>query len=245
MSNSGKYYGSKRELKRADFFKSYSNSDHITEKMLSLIDRKINNVKPKRILDLGTGNGYLIREVLARNPDILKNKVVLVGIDSSPTMIDIAKKVSKNNSIEFKTMDNNDIKYPDNYFDLVIAKAVSNISVQEIYRVLRKDGNFIYKEYGDGKGIYEIMSLMKNRLTHSGDNLTKTMVQVGFSNVEIRKYYIPISRTLDELRAIVDTMRVLPKRVTNNKAHKIIDKFYGDSISKIIHSDPYLIIGIK
>ncbi len=245
MYNNGQYYDLKKELQRADFFKSYSNNDHITEKMLNLIDRKINKLKIKRILDLGTGNGYLIREVVNRNPNILKEKVVLVGIDTSSTMINIAKTNADNSLIEFKIMDNNDLHYPDNFFDLVIAKAVSNISIQEIYRVLRKGGNFVYKEYGGGKGIYEIISLMKKRLVHNGDKLTKTMQDIGFSDVWIQKYYIPMSRTLDEIYAIVDTMRVLPKGITKNKAYNIIDTFYGDSLSKIIHSDPYLITAIK
>ena len=244
MSDNGKYYGLKREDKRSDFFKSFPNSDKITDKMLYIIDKKISEIKPTEILDLGTGNGFLIREVYKRNRDVLKSSK-LIGIDSSSQMIEIAKRLDKKSPIEFTIMDNNATNFPDSHFDLIIAKAVSNISVPEVYRILKNGGWFIYKEYGSGKGIVELMEIMKGKSSHSGNSIIKQMEEIDFSSFELRNYYIPLLKSIEEAHAVIDTMRILPKKTSHKDAHKNIDKYYDSDKSKVIHSDPYLIIGQK
>ncbi len=244
MSNSGKYYGLKRENKRLSFFKAYTNNDNVTNEMLDIIEKKITETQPISILDLGTGNGYLIREVLRRNKNALKSST-LIGIDSSSVMIEIANNYLDAEAIEFIEMDNNRTKFQNDYFDIIIAKAVSNISTTEVYRILKTGGWFIYKEYGPGRGIVEIMTSMRKRRVHSGDRIVDDMKRMGFGNIELRKFYIPLSRTRDEVRAITDTMRILPYGITRDKVTRAIDEYYREKSWKIIHSDPYLIIGQK
>lgn len=244
MSNSGSYYGVKRELKRADFFKSFSTNDNVTEYMLRIIDEKIETSNPLRILDLGTGNGYLIREVEKRNKSKL-NSTELIGIDSSSEMVEIAQNNKPRTKVNFFVMDNNHLQFEDNSFDLVIAKAVSNVSISEVYRILNNDGWFVYKEYGPGKGIVEVMKNMKKLAIHSGDKLVNSMETVGFKRIELMKFYIPLLRSFDELNAIIDTMRILPNKITRPEAHKIVDVYFGGRDVSIIHSDPYLVVGQK
>jgi SAM-dependent methyltransferase len=160
-------------------------------------------------------------------------------------MIEIAKSYSDAGAIDFIEMNNSNTEFQNDYFDIIIAKAVSNISTNEVCRILKTGGWFIYKEYGPGKGIVEIMATIRKQKFHSGDRIVEEMKQVGFGNIELRKFHIPLSRTRDEVRAIADTMRILPHGVTRGKVTMAIDEYYGGKSWKTIHSDPYLIIGQK
>lgn len=242
MSNSGKFYNLRRESRRNSFFKEYKNNDNVTNIMLAIIDSMIRINTPKTIIDLGTGNGFLIKKTYYRNENFLRS-TRLIGIDSSKEMIKFANE-GNDKKIEFIVMDNNQLLFPDEYFDMIIAKAVSNISIPEIYRVLKKDGTFIYKEYGTGKGIVEIMELLKNSRAKNNKVLA-AMRDIGFSSIELRDYYIPVKRACQESHDLVDTMRILPRGIKRQDAHRIIDNFYTDKKIIPIHSDPYIIIGVK
>lgn len=96
-----------------------------------------------RILDLGCGNGRLV-EVLN---DL---KVEYTGVDSSDTMISIAK--IKYPSLKFQTIDFLNLPFPDNHFDKIYCLAVFHHIpsveyrikfLKEIRRTLKKDGQLI------------------------------------------------------------------------------------------------------
>ena len=54
--------------------------------------------------------------------------------------------------------DNNKLPYKKSEFDMVIGKLVTNFSAREVFRILKKNGNFIYKEYGKYKGMKELFA---------------------------------------------------------------------------------------
>ena len=106
----------------------------IAEKILSKIDEG-------RILDIGTGPGYVPLEIAKRNPSL-----EIWGIDVSTTMIKLARKNAEKAGVEnvrFEAMSAYDLKFPKEYFDLIISVGVlhhlSNPlkAFNEMYRVLK------------------------------------------------------------------------------------------------------------
>jgi SAM-dependent methyltransferase len=105
-----------------------------------------------RILDLGTGPGYLPIEIATRNPD-----VSVIGVDMSPDMVRMAHAnaqasgVSK--SVEFRTGDPTNIPYPGRYFDLVVSVNVLHHwqdpirMFEEVYYALVPGGQFWIYDY--------------------------------------------------------------------------------------------------
>jgi len=244
------YYDSKKIAERATFFSCFNINDGVTEEFIKIISDHIHYKKEFKLLDLGTGDGFLIQEILKRNSSKLDmQKTKLVGIDLSSDMIAVAqKKFNTNKNMHFYIMDNNNIKYPDNYFDIVTAKSVSSFSASEVNRVLKPGGLFFYKEYNHGKGLVEIMDLLIKKsksISSIGAEKINEMKSIGFNKLELREYYIPLLRKRENVEAIIKTMRVLPFDVNQSDALIAIKRSYGRSTEKIIHSDPFIVIGEK
>lgn len=99
------------------------------------------DLQGKKVLDLGCGDGYDLSR--------LKQKGALIsGIDSSKEMVKLAQ--AKNPGAEIQTGTFDALPFADNSFDLVISKWVFQNSetidpiYQEVVRVLKPGGNFIY-----------------------------------------------------------------------------------------------------
>jgi ubiquinone/menaquinone biosynthesis C-methylase UbiE len=72
--------------------------------------------KPKHILDIGCGTGYLQRQLAERCPDTDD----LVGIDPAPGMIEAAIHANDGSRVRFGTGVAEHLSYPDEVFDLII-----------------------------------------------------------------------------------------------------------------------------
>jgi ubiquinone/menaquinone biosynthesis C-methylase UbiE len=97
-------------------------------------------VEEGRILDIGTGPGYLPIEIAKKYPS-----TEAVGIDISERMIEIAEKNSRDiANVDFVVMDANKLEFDDNYFDFIVSSGSSHhwrnpVRIyNEIYRVLKK-----------------------------------------------------------------------------------------------------------
>jgi len=103
-------------------------------------------LSPKlKTLELGCGNGAIWKV----NKNRLPENIDLTLTDLSEGMLDAAKSNLKEiSSIKYLLMDIQDIKYPDNSFDLVIANHMlyhipNRISaIKEVARVVKSDGRF-------------------------------------------------------------------------------------------------------
>jgi ubiquinone/menaquinone biosynthesis C-methylase UbiE len=99
----------------------------------------LSNVKGKKILDYGCGDGWLAGELKQKGAEVK-------GCDISDKFIDIARK--KHPGIEFKVIDEI-TPYADNEFDIVICNIVLHIIknyqkvLDEIYRITKPDGEAI------------------------------------------------------------------------------------------------------
>lgn len=106
----------------------------------------------ERILDIGTGPGYLPIEIAMKNPD-----TCVSGIDESPDMIQIAdanshaSRVGK--SVDFAVGEPANLPYPGRYFNLVTSVNVLHhwkepLEVfEEIYHILVPGGEFWIYDY--------------------------------------------------------------------------------------------------
>ncbi len=116
----------------------------LVERALLELSREGFCSKPRRILDLGTGPGFLAIELAKRFP-----QAQVVGVDLSPDMLDYARSQRGSKSLtnlDFKLGDAQDIPFEDGFFDLVVShgmiKCVPDISraLGEVYRVLAGGG---------------------------------------------------------------------------------------------------------
>lgn len=98
-----------------------------------------------KILDVGTGPGYLPIEIAK-----LVSEIEVIGIDVSKDMVKIARRNAEKSGVQervrFEHIDANKMRYQDSYFDLMVStgsfhhwKRPIRI-LNEIYRVLKKGG---------------------------------------------------------------------------------------------------------
>jgi len=167
-----------------------------------------------RILDLGTGPGYLPIEIATRNPD-----VSVIGVDMSPDMVRmahanaLASGVGK--SVEFRTGDPISIPYPGRYFDLVVSVNVLHhwsdpIAVfEEVYYALVPGGQFWVYDYikhvppKQWASLEEKLSPMQrmalqfgpiasSRAAYSENDLHKMAERTHFAEATIEKIELPL-----------------------------------------------------
>jgi ubiquinone/menaquinone biosynthesis C-methylase UbiE len=107
-----------------------------------------------KILDVGSGRGYISLLLAARNP-----QAEITGIDFSPMQVRAARKLSEErnlNHCRFSRGDAMKINFPDESFDAVVS--VGSIKhwpdglkgLKEMYRVLRPGGSLMVSETDQG-----------------------------------------------------------------------------------------------
>lgn len=157
---------------------------------------KILNEKAKEndyILDLGTGGGEKVSQYF---PNVKK----IIGTDISSEMIKTANKNLKNSNrsnIEFKVMDNLNINFQDNLFDIVVARHTC-IEPKQIYKVL-KDGGLLLVRGVDKLDCWELKKLYGRGQAYNNEQpISKidyeNILEAGFRNAElipihIKEYY--------------------------------------------------------
>jgi len=72
---------------------------------------------PRRILDVGCGTGYLLRQLAARCPQAAE----LAGIDAAPAMIEVAAAAAADDRLRFCEGTAEKVPWPAGTFDLVVS----------------------------------------------------------------------------------------------------------------------------
>lgn len=114
--------------------------------------RQLQNLQPKKILDVATGTG----DVAILTYQMLKPEQI-IGIDISEGMLDLGKKklekLNLTQHISLQTGDSEVILFEDNQFDAItVAFGVRNFQnlvkgLQEMYRVLKPGGKMVVLEF--------------------------------------------------------------------------------------------------
>ena len=122
--------------------------------------------KESKILDLGTGGG---EKLLKYFPDCQE----IIGTDISKEMIQTAQQnlfQSKRKNVKFMVMDNLNLNFPQNYFDIVVARNTV-IDPKQIYAILKSGGHLLVhgvdkydcyalkKVFGRGQGVNDAVPI--------------------------------------------------------------------------------------
>lgn len=178
--------------KTAENYSNSSNGKFVKCMYGEIVDR-ILKLNPHTILDLGCGNGNILK--------ILEEKIDadLYGLDLSENMISQAKKNLKS-EVNLTVGDSENLPYDNNKFDIVICNASFHHytnperALTEIKRILKKDGVFIL---GDPTGPFDwYLKVLNYFLKHSnsGDykiysqkEITQLLYSSGFEVQNFKK----------------------------------------------------------
>lgn len=225
-----KYNNSTANLRERVFSSRKSNVVH--ESFLAHIGK---THKGGKILDIGTGNGYILMEIANRFPDAY----VLFGIDSSPDMLKKAE--SLGGDISYKLADNYNLPFEDGCFSTVTAKNVTRFSPTEVFRILEENGLLVFREYGEGKGLAEIAELFPGRLIRSRNPnyYVSQLKEAGFEEINLEKYFLKKTYTPNELLHIVQMFPFIENLDTSDI--DMLRRYFGNNKSVEITSDPFIL----
>lgn len=179
-----------------DCSKNWFLDKEFTDKIIRII---ISN-KPKKVLDVGCGAGYYVRE-------LRKRKIDTLGIDMSEKAISQAPKPY------CAVGDALNLKFKSNYFDFVFAVLLishvndRNISIREMKRVLKKDGKLllVFPNKKSIVSLYTIFSRMKTiHNTFTLDDIKEYLQSIGFD--VICTEYLFIGKYKHKILQLIDAI---------------------------------------
>jgi ubiquinone/menaquinone biosynthesis C-methylase UbiE len=100
---------------------------------------------PHRVLDVGSGTGYLLRQLAARAPDAVQ----LVGVDAAAEMVRVARESAADPRVRFQAGSAEHLPGADGTFDLVVSTtsfdhwADQEAGLRECARVLAPGGRLV------------------------------------------------------------------------------------------------------
>lgn len=207
-----------------------------------LFVRKIISLMRKEgceILDIGTGNGFVLKQI-QENSDI---RSTLTGVDNSSEMV-ITARENLGESASILKGDNNNLPFADNSFDIVTAKNVTRYNSDELYRVLKDGGYFVFREYGPSKGLVEISNLFRDRLIRSRqvEYYSTKLEKSGFEIVSIEQY--EVHRKYQSVQEIIDITKSFPFiEDYSEKDEELIRESLNGNCN--ITSDPFILVAKK
>jgi len=155
-------------------------------------------IDPRRVLDLGSGTGMLLRNLMGLYP-----ASELIGLDLAFGMSQIARtNLAAYSSVAFLNCDAETLPFLDNSFELVVSTSTFqwleslDRVFSEAYRVLAPGGLFAFALFGE-RTLFELRTSYRNawqragrgseERTHSFHRLSEveaTLGRVGFSDVQ-------------------------------------------------------------
>lgn len=137
---------------------------HYLKLLSAFVENLPLDFKPKRILDLGCGNGNVTFELIQKFPD---SHYVL--LDASNEMIELCRRRFQGYDIEFITSYFKDYQFGTNNFDLITAGfSLHHCDLDEkqqifrrIYKSLKPRGNFGYSDLMIDKNLPEHIQFLK------------------------------------------------------------------------------------
>jgi len=155
--------------------------------VLSEISYLLPELKPCKILDVGTGTGFVAVSLSKAGHDV-------TGIDFSEMMIEHARKLGKRSECDAKYLvaDVTDLPFEDNSFDVVVMKDVlfnlpeTNMAFNEVTRVLKNNGYLVIM---DGNYYLDTLQSYVTRAKMFEDKYGKNQFQFNYrlNNLDFEK----------------------------------------------------------
>lgn len=107
---------------------------------------RVAKLKPHAILETAAGTGV----VTAALSKTLSTGDTLLATDLNPAMLDVAMKVITKTGVTFQQADATALPFADESFDMVVCQfgvmffPDKSVGYKEAFRVLRKDGTFVF-----------------------------------------------------------------------------------------------------
>lgn len=161
MTNFNLSEKSKNYYEENDIYEIFSIAEDYPNKIYNFLLPKVQN---KIVLDLGCGTGKFMQK-------FYKETTKYYGLDLSNEQLNIAKEKVKDSNVEFICCSAENIPLPDNSVDIIISTWVlgtileidrRNKVLEEMKRVLKKDGNIYLVENDIGGEFEEIRNRYPN-----------------------------------------------------------------------------------
>ena len=226
--------------------------------MQDVLKTRFQEVSGGRMLDVATNNGQFIQRII----ESFKDYREIIGIDIDEHLLTKAKELSQINNyrnVGFLQMNSENLDFFDNCFDVVsISNSLHHLynigkSLDEMKRVLRKDGYFIIAEmFSDVKrqsqqshvlfhhwvAKIDTLTGIYHCSTYKKDEIVEIAKKLKFSELEILEQNNAISNPFDEsvIAKITEFIDTTILRVKGFDAYHALYRT-GEEIKSHIHKN--------
>lgn len=152
---------------------------------------------PRRILDVGCGTGYLLRQLAAGYPQAAE----LWGIDAAPTMIEVAAATSADDRLRFRAGTAEELPWPAETFDLVVSTtsfdhwADQQAGLTECARVMVPGGTLVLVDQFSFLLLPTLLAGRRGKARTKG-RATRLLTAAGFRSPRWHDLYAVIIRAV-------------------------------------------------
>ncbi len=156
---------------------------------------------PRRILDVGCGTGYLLRELAARVPAAAE----LAGIDAAPAMIETARAAARDDRLRFSAGVAERLPFAAETFDLVVTTtsfdhwADQQAGLAECARVLTPGGQLVLADLFSA-WLWPTILLSRRDRARTKPRATRLLAAAGFRAPQWHDLYAVIIRAVTATR---------------------------------------------
>ena len=229
--------------------------------------KKLNAQANDCVLDIASGTGEPALTLARTMGDAIK----IVGVDAAQGMIDVAQsKVQAEalKNINFQAMPAEKLSFDDNQFDKVLCRFGVMLfddpqqGVNEMYRVLKPDGEFALTVWGEAETMpvmYWSYEVFKNKIPEEAhpplQKITSMgapgavdtiLANAGFSEINVERHtfhyqfdtfdeYWDVVEASDIMKMQFDALKGSDRSVVKNEVAEFAEKYIGESGLRVPH----------
>jgi ubiquinone/menaquinone biosynthesis C-methylase UbiE len=151
-----------------------------------------------RLLDVGCGTGYLLRELAVKLPSVQ----VLRGVDAAPRMVEVARSMRNDARLEFTVGVAEELPYEDASFDLVVSTTSfdhwhdQQRGLAECRRVLEPEGHLLLADMFSHWLAPTLFGSRRGK-ARTRNRLMPLLIQAGFASAKWRPLETPLMAVVE------------------------------------------------